>query len=184
MKKTYLISTKVLKEQSIINSNVDDSLLHNAIWEAQNIEIQQLLGSQLYNKIIELVDEDEINNSEYADYKYLLDEYIQNVIVYAATQRAAVYIRIKVMNKSVTAQNSENSNPVDLSELQFLMDHVKNDMEFFSKRLQDYLIANSELFPEYKVCNCGSLEPQSHVYRTSLVIPNRRDTHYGYYDVK
>lgn len=183
MKKTYLISTKVLKEQSIINSNVDDSLLHNAIWEAQNIEIQQILGSCLYNKIIDLVDNDEINNAEYADYKYLLDEYIQNVIVYAATQRAAVYIRFKVMNKSVTAQNSENSNPVDLNELQYFIDHIKNDLEFFEKRLQDYLRLN-ELFPEYKVCNCGSLEPQSHVYRTSLAIPNRRDTHYGYYDVK
>lgn len=178
----YLLSTKDLKDYSPINQNVDDSLLHNAIMEAQEVELQQILGSCLYNRIIELVNSDEIQDE--LDYKILLDDYCRKVIVYAATQRAAVYIRYKMMNKGVQSQNSENSNPVDLNELQYFIDHVKNDMEFFSKRLQDYLIANSELFPEYKVCNCGSLEPQSHVYRTSLVIPNRRDTHYGYYDVK
>lgn len=178
----YLLSTKDLKDYSPINQNVDDSLLHNAIMEAQEVELQQILGSCLYNRIIELVNSDEIQDE--LDYKILLDDYCRKVIVYAATQRAAVYIRYKMMNKGIQSQNSENSNPVDLNELQYFIDHVKNDMEFFSKRLQDYLIANKELFPEYKVCNCGSLEPQSHVYRTSLAIPNRRDTHYGYYNVK
>lgn len=178
----YLLSTKDLKDYSPINQNVDDSLLHNAIMEAQEVELQQILGSCLYNRIIELVNSDEIQDE--LDYKILLDDYCRKVIVYAATQRAAVYIRYKMMNKGIQSQNSDNSNPVDLNELQYFIDHVKNDMEFFSKRLQDYLIANKELFPEYKVCNCGSLEPQSHVYRTSLAIPNRRDTHYGYYNVK
>jgi len=178
----YLLSTKELKQYSVINENVDDSLLHNAILEAQQIELQQILGSCLYERIIGLVSDDEIQNEP--DYKKLLDDYCRKIIVYAATQRAVIYLHYKMMNKGVTAQNSDNSNPIDLNELQFLMDHIKNDLEFFSKRLQDYLKQNEDLYPEYKPCGCGSLTPQKNVYRTSLVIPNRCDGHYGYYNVK
>lgn len=178
----YLLSTADLKSYSPLNSNVDDALLNNAIMEAQEVELQQILGSCLYGRIIELVKTGDI--TDYEDYKYLLDEYCRKVIVYAATQRAAVYIRYKMMNKGVQSQNSDNSNPAELNELQFLMNHIKNDMEFFSKRLQDYLTENKETYPEYNPCGCNSLPPQKRVYRTSLVIPNNICNRYGYKDLK
>lgn len=178
----YLLSTSDLKDYSPINENVDDSLLHNAIMEAQEIELCQILGSCLYNRIIDLVNTDDIDNE--TDYKYLLDNYCRKVIVYAATMRAAVYIRYKIMNKSVSSQNSDNSTPVDLSELQYLIDHVKNDLEFFEKRLQEYLKENKDLYPEYDACECNGLAPQKQVFTTSLVIPNYPQRHYGYNNVK
>lgn len=183
MKKIYLVSTAVLKQQSIINDNVADELLSNAIYEAQSIDCQQILGSKLYNRIIELVEDGTI--SEHTDYKYLLDEYIQNIVIYAATLRATVYIRFKVMNKSVSGQNSDNSNPVSLDELEYLRNSINNDLQFFQKRLQDFLTSNRSLYPEYEICSCdGELNPQKNVYRTSLVIPNHRTPKYNYNDIK
>ena len=179
----YLVSTSSLKDFSIVNSNVADELLSNAILEAQEIDLCQILGSKLYKKIIELVKTNTIDAA--TDYKFLLDEYCLKVIIYAATSRAAVYTHFKVMNKGVQLQNSDNSNPVSLDELEYLRNQIKNDLEFFEKRLQDFLITNKDLYPEYELCSCdGELNPQQNVYRTSLVIPNHRAPKYNYNDVK
>lgn len=179
----YLVSTSSLKDYSIINSNVADELLSNAILEAQEVDLQQILGSKLYKKIIELVKTNTIDTT--TDYKYLLDEYCLKVIIYAATSRSAVYAHYKIMNKGTQVQNSDNSNPVSIAELEYLRDEIKNTLEFFEKRLQDFLITNKDLYPEFEYCSCdGELNPQQNVYRTSLVIPNHRAPKYNYNDVK
>ena len=179
----YLVSTSSLKDYSIINSNVADELLSNAILEAQEVDLQQILGSKLYKKIIELVKTNTIDTE--TDYKYLLDEYCIKVIIYAATSRSAVYAHYKIMNKGTQVQNSDNSNPVSIAELEYLRDEIKNTLEFFEKRLQDFLITNKDLYPEFEYCSCcGELNPQKSVYRTSLVIPNYRVPKYNYNDVK
>lgn len=177
----YLLSTSDLKSYSPLNANIDDALLNNAIMEAQEVELAQILGGCLYEAIIGMVYDGTISTRP--EYKKLLDDYCRKVVVYAATMRASVYIRYKLMNKGVQSQNSDNSSPVELNELQFLMNHIKNDMEFYSKRLRDYLQENKELFPEYGACSCNSLTPQKNVYRTSLVIPEVCNR-YGYKNLK
>lgn len=176
MKTVYLISTQNLKDSSIINNNVDDSLLHNAIWEAQNIELQQILGSKLYKYIINAVEDGSISSSSNAEYKSLLDEYCTKVVIYAAMLRAIPYIHYKVMNKGVQTQNSDNSSTTSISEMEFIMDKIKNDLEFFSTRLSTYLLANREKFPEYSfVKTIDEIAPTPQQYRSAMVMDTPED---------
>lgn len=171
MNNIYLISTQALKDSSIINNNVDDSLLHNAILEAQEIELQQILGTRLYKYIIAAVADDSINDVENANYKYLLDEYCTKVVVYAAMLRAIPYIHYKVMNKGIQTQNSDNSTTTTIAEMEFIMNKVKNDLEFFSTRLSTYLLANRTMFPEYVfVRTIDEISPIPQQYRSSMVM--------------
>lgn len=171
MNKVYLISTQNLKDSSIINNNVDDSLLHNAILEAQEIELQQILGTRLYKYIIGLVEDGTISLPINSEYKQLLDEYCTKVVVYAAMLRAIPYIHYKVMNKGVQTQNSENSSTTSISEMEFIMDKIKNDLEFFSTRLSTYLLANREKFPEYSfVKTIDEIAPEPQQYRSAMVM--------------
>lgn len=171
MNKVYLISTQNLKDSSIINNNVDDSLLHNAILEAQEIELQQILGSKLYKYIINAVEDGSISSSSNAEYKSLLDEYCTKVVVYASILRAIPYIHYKVMNKGVQTQNSDNSSTTSISEMEFIMDKIKNDLEFFSTRLSTYLLANREKFPEYSfVKTIDEIAPEPQQYRSAMVM--------------
>lgn len=167
MKNIYLISTSVLKENSAINGNVDDSLLLNAILEAQDIELQQILGQKLYTRILADIDNDSLGG----DYKQLVDDYCQKVVIYYATARAIPYIHFKVMNKGVQNQNSDNSTPTAFNEMNYLAKKIQNDAEFYAQRLSDYLHGNAYRFPEYLDRSCpNEIKPSGSQYRCGLVL--------------
>ena len=54
MTDVFIISEENLRQFTDINNNVDSKLLKNAVREAQDIEIQRILGTKLYDKITEL----------------------------------------------------------------------------------------------------------------------------------
>ena len=171
MERIYLVSTQNLKDYTFINDNVDDSLLHNAIQESQEIELQELLGSKLYKKILTLVSTDEITEDSNSNYKLLLDDYCTKIVLYAALCRAIPYIHYKVVNKGVTTQSSDYSTTTSIQEMEFLIEKIKNDLEFFSTRMTRYLLANRMLFPEYmSATTIDELTPNIQPYRTSMVL--------------
>ena len=149
MDRTYLISTSFLKSHTIVNNNVSDELLNNAIFEAQVIHIQQTIGTKLYNKIVGLVRSGDIQNPTYADYKRLLDEYIMECTAYWAVYECLPYVRYKVVNKGVETQNSEWSNGVDSQELNRLQEAIADKAQCFTRRLSDFILQNRTLYPEY-----------------------------------
>lgn len=171
MKQIFLISTQDLKDYSIISDNVEDSLLSNAILEAQDINLQSLLGTKLYKKILQLIDDDQIALSQNSYYKTLLDEYCTKIVLYAALHRAIPYVHYKIVNKGITTQSSEYSTTTSIQEMEFLMDKIKNDLEFFSNRMTKYLLANIRFYPEYmSATSIDDMIPNVQPYRTSMVI--------------
>lgn len=53
MNTIYFISEKTLREQSLINDNVESSFISYAIKNAQMINLQEIIGSALYNSLCE-----------------------------------------------------------------------------------------------------------------------------------
>ena len=153
MDRTYLISTEFLKAHTIINNNVTDELLNNAIFEAQTIRIQQTIGTKLYEKLLTLVRTNDIHQPQYADYKNLLDGYVMECTAYWALYECLPYIRYKVVNKGVSTQNSEWSNGVDSQELNRLQEAIADKAQFFTRRLSDFILQNRTLYPEYIMNN-------------------------------
>lgn len=167
----YLVPIQKLKDKTVINNNVDDSLLSSSIQEAQEIELQQILGTRLYKYILELVGNGLIDTVGYEKYKFLLDEYCTKVVIYAAALRALPSIHFKVMNKGVNNQNSDNSQPTSLQELEFVMDRVRNDVEFFSQRLSNYLLEHRIDYPEYMGnYKIDEMQPNIQNYHSNLVL--------------
>lgn len=153
MDRTYLISTEFLKAHTIINNNVTDELLNNAIFEAQVIHIQQTIGTKLYEKLLTLVRTNDIHQAQYSDYKNLLDGYVMECTAYWALYECLPYIRYKVVNKGVTTQDSEWSNGVDSQELNRLQEAIADKAQFFTRRLSDFILQNRTLYPEYIMNN-------------------------------
>lgn len=71
-KNVLLIDENILKERTAIHGNIDPKLLYPEIKAAQDMYIEPILGSALYNKIINEVDAGTITGT----YKALLDDYI------------------------------------------------------------------------------------------------------------
>ena len=65
MTDVFLISEAKLREFTDMDNNVDTMLIKNAIREAQDIPLQQCIGTLLYNKILNLVETGDITQGQY-----------------------------------------------------------------------------------------------------------------------
>jgi len=154
MTQTFLISEAKLREFTDIDNNVDTALIKNGIRESQDIELQRLLGTLLYNQMLSLVENGDISTSNYAAYKTLLDSYIQNFLLYAAYFYIldSIYLRSR-NNGLITPNGGENSDVASQTLYNLKRQSTKNKMEFYAQKLRDYLIEEESSFPELTESN-------------------------------
>lgn len=146
MENTLLVSEAKLKRFTDINNNLDTDLISSVIREAQIIHITRLLGSRLYDKIIEDVQSDSLTGV----YKSLVDDYIQDALIYWSYYESLETIYLRPRNAGlVKPTGGENNIDADLALYDKKRQSIKNKAEYFSERLVDFLCYNSSTFPEY-----------------------------------
>jgi hypothetical protein len=91
-----------------MSRNIDDDILIPYIYRAQDINLQQILGTTFYQRLEDGV----INNNLNSDEENLLRNYIQNMLVEWTTYYAIPNINMKFTNKSVTQDSSEFGTPI------------------------------------------------------------------------
>ena len=154
MTDVFLISEAKLREFTDIDNNIDTVLIKNAIREGQDITLQATLGTKLYQKLLNLVDTGDIASSTYENYKKLLDDYVQDVLLYAAYFYSidAIYLRPR-NNGLLVPQGGENSTAADRSLFNVKKQSIENKMNYYNDRLTNYLIEEEALFPELNSAN-------------------------------
>lgn len=145
MTTTLLISEAKVRAFSDINESVDDSLMVNAIREAQDIVMQPIMGTKLYNALIEKID----NNSLSGSYQTLVDDYIQPALVYASLYNITENVYVRTRNNGLlTPTGGENSINVDKNMYDTKRQSIFNKQQFYSDQLSRYLNEKYNLFPE------------------------------------
>jgi len=145
MTTTFILSESKLRQFTDLNDSVDTSLLKNAVREAQDIGLQRIIGTKLYKSILSKIDAGTLTGN----YKTLVDDYIQDFLLYAAYYEAleAIYIRPR-NNGLLTPTGGENSIETDRSLFNVKRQNVENKMEFYADKLSAYLAEEQNLFPE------------------------------------
>ena len=145
MTNTLLISEAKVRAYSDINESLDDALIVNAVREAQDMVIQPIIGTKLYNTIIEKID----NSSVSGSYQTLLDDYIQPALVYSSLYNITENIYVRSRNNGLlTPTGGENSVNVDKNMYDTKRQSIFNKQQFYSDQLSRYLNEKYNLFPE------------------------------------
>ena len=154
MTNTFLISEAQIRNYTDIEDNIDTALIKNGIRESQDINLQTVLGTLLTNKLYTLVDAGTIGDAANAAYKTLLDDYIQNMLIYAAYYYIldSVYIRSR-NNGLLIPDGGENSVAADRSMYNVKRQAVENKMQFYSDLLTDFIIEEQVNYPELNASN-------------------------------
>lgn len=169
MARVFLISTETLKKNSIINNNVDDMYILPAIEFAQDSGLQPLLGTKLYNKLMDLVEDGSITES--TDYKNLLDEYITPYLINKVTADIQLPLAYKLRNQGVVQQTGDNTYIPSLRDTQYVIQNYENKATFYGNRLSDYLKANRSKYPEYcKIDSCADMRSNPNSYKTGIYL--------------
>lgn len=144
MANALIISEKYVKNNSIIDENVDVKLLRPIIWESQSEYIEPILGTDLYNKILT----DIAASTLTGNYLTLVDSYVAPCLLNYTLLEFSFAGLYKLRNKHVAKKNSENATPVDFTEHRSVNDHFRDKAERRRARLVNYLCENQTLFPE------------------------------------
>jgi hypothetical protein len=139
------ISTEYLRAAVPIEQNVDDDKLIPFIVQAQDTYVQQNIGESGYDALKTGI----VNNTLTQDETNLMRDFIQPLTAQYAFYLALPFIAYKSTNKSVSKESSEYSTPIDLEEMRFLRNNVKDVAEFYSRRLVKYLLDYPSMFSWY-----------------------------------
>ena len=158
MTNILLISEDTLKTYSHLNDNVWGKSLTPAIITAQDIYLQKFLGSCLYKKVLELVENGGIRNENYVMYKELLDNYITNFLIYQTLANLIPEISTKITNMGLVVSNDEHVQNVTQGERDLVMGQYQKYADAYCKMMQDFLKENRDSFPELNCCGAPNLD--------------------------
>jgi hypothetical protein len=129
----------------MIGGNVDPDRIVPCIYTAQSKYIQPLLGTVLYNKLQQDIE----SNSLVNQYETLVNDYIQDTLVHYSVCEYLPYSLYHIAQAGVLKYNPDNLVSPDKRDVDFILQKSLQTAQFFAERLSDYLIANSNIFPEY-----------------------------------
>ena len=145
MTDVFIISEENLRQFTDINNNVDSELLKNAVRESQDIEIQRILGTKLYEAILDKIK----TNTLTGIYEVLVLKWVQNALLYAAYYYALEDIYLRPRNNGLLIPTGgENSEKADGTWYNRKRQSVLNKKQFYEERLTNYLIQKQGLYPE------------------------------------
>jgi hypothetical protein len=170
-----LISEQRLKDNAPIDANVDSSELRYGIQQAQIIFTQETLGTNLYEKILRLVRDNEIDLAQNVNYKELLNNYIVPALIAFSYYLILDNMFVKIVNVGLQQYRSEQSSPIGIKEFQYLKTQAKDRAEFLDNLMRRHLVFNNAKYPEYAIIeNLGQLTPEfTGAFKAPIVLPSR-----------
>jgi len=177
MTSTFIISEAKLRQFTDVNDNLDTAFIKNAVREAQDIHLQRIIGTVLYQKLLSDIDSDTLTGA----YLTLVTDYIQDFLLYATYYESleAIYIRPR-NNGLLNATGGDNSQTVDRSLYEVKRQSVENKMQYYAERLVNYIIEQQNSLPELNENNFlyQQYPDYSNQYRSPIVFKyQNRGTH-------
>lgn len=146
MAKSLFISREDIVRNTIISGTIDTDKILFFIYQAQTFHIQNYLGTKLYDKIYNDINNDTLTT----DYQYLLNEYIQPALIHFFMVEFLEFSPFEIKNGGIFKHNSETGTQPTIEEIDRLTQKHRNKAEFYTRRMIDYLTFNaSSKFPEY-----------------------------------
>ena len=151
--RAQFITVDYLKSNTAITGNVDATELVPFLGEAQDVFLQDLLGTRLYEKL-----QDDIiatNASPVVPLPELSEALLNKIapsLAHYTLYVALPFIFLKLKNKGVlkNASVDTGAQSASLQEVNFLRSNVLTSAKFHGERVVTYLCNHSEDYPEYR----------------------------------
>ncbi len=146
MAKALFIKKEDLVKNTSISGNVDTDKFIQFIKLAQDIHVQNYLGTDLYNKI----SSDIIAQNLSGNYLDLVRNYIQPMLIHFSMAEYLPFASYTIANGGVYRHQSDNASTVSKEEVDFLVQKERDYANYYTNRFIDYMENNaSTMFPEY-----------------------------------
>ena len=155
MAQALLITDADLVKFTATNGNVDVDKFVQFIKIAQDIHIQNYLGT----KLLEKIEADIIASTLTGNYLSLVTTYVKPMLIHWAMVEYLPFAAYTIANKGVYKHSSENSENVDKNEIDFLIEKERSIAQHYTERFINYMSFNNNLFPEYNTNSNDDMYP-------------------------
>lgn len=145
IKERTLINQEYLKQYSPIPKNYNLDEVENYVKVAELIWVKPIIGDNFYDELL-----DEIEDNEVTDANSTLLLSIYPLLGFAVVYEALPFIWANVSEVGITLGHSDNSNSVELKDLDYILKHLRAQIEARVDNLKDFLKTHSESFPLYE----------------------------------
>ncbi|WPQ65508.1 hypothetical protein SIO70_11680 [Chitinophaga sancti] len=160
MNKIILIGEKEIKELSIIQLNVDSHILSVSIYDTQFINLRPVLGDELYNQVLNEVNQS-IQDDSYVipeKIKTLIDDYIKTYLIHTTIQELIMNSTYKLTNKGLLKFNDTSATSLQPSEIEHVRSYHNNKMTAYKSAVVKYIYENKlvQNTPDTNVTSTGT----------------------------
>ena len=156
MAEALLITRKDVVKFTAMNGNVDTDKFIQYIKIAQDVHIQNYVGTDLLKAIQTKITDSTLTG----DYLALVTDYIKPMLIHWAMVEYLPFAAYTIANKGVYKHNSENAENVSKEEVDFLMEKERDIAQYYTDRFISYMSFNaSSKFPEYYSNNNEDIYP-------------------------
>lgn len=155
MAQALFITRNDLVKYTAVNGNVDTDRFIQFVKIAQDIHIQNYLGSDLFNRI----SKDIIDGTLTGNYLSLVETYIKPMVIHWGMVEFLPFASYSIANKGVFKHGAENSSAVDKTEIDFLVEKSRNLAQYYTDRFINYISDNPSLYPEYYTNTSSDVYP-------------------------
>lgn len=147
--KRYIISCEDVRDNGFVDHNFEDTLLSSIIWRVQEIRIQAILGTELYEYCLDLIETADGDLSSIAEpYLTLLQTYVLPCVIPMVEERVCEH-NPRITNKAIGDFSDEHLKASDKRGTTSLKQTFAKDSAHYRTLLIKYLCENSEEFSEY-----------------------------------
>lgn len=147
-----IINKTYLKKYSPIPLNYNLEEVMNYVGVAEKIWVQPVIGYDLFDEIEQQVKD---NNVSEENATLLTDGGLWQYLSFATVLEALPMIWSHISEVGITKGKSENSDSLDLKDMTYVSQHIRNQVEVLKDQLKKWLCEHSVSFPLVDCCGCG-----------------------------
>jgi hypothetical protein len=157
MAEALLITRDDIVKFTALNGNIDTDKFIQFIKIAQDTHIQNFLGTDLLQRIQDDIIDDTLTNP----YLSLLTKYVKPMLIHWAMVEYLPFSAYTIANKGIYKHQSENSETVEKSEIDFIVEKERSIAQHYTQRFIDFICFNNATFPEYTSNTNGDMYPDT-----------------------
>ena len=157
MSKALFVTRHDISVFTAANGSIDNDKLLPFINQAQDIHIQNYLGTDLMEKIQVLI----VSNTLTGAYLSLVNDYVKPMLMHWAMVEYLPYAGVNIANGGIYTKNPENSTALTKEQIDSLVEKSRTTAQFYTNRFIDYMSYNQTSFPEYNSNSNDDISPDT-----------------------